>query len=114
MYVFSKLHPNALKANKKYTPQDSDWVCYWHLFSGDELKTQVITIAHKPTDYVYSFLYPEVAEFYKADERGGLEKKMQEVFKVDNVQEAVNACLKFLDDARIEYLGKPFFVKELA
>jgi ATP-binding cassette subfamily F protein 3 len=48
----SKLNELALKAKKIYSPNNSNWNCYYHALSGEELKNQIITIAHKQLDKV--------------------------------------------------------------
>jgi hypothetical protein len=113
MHKFSGLSEQALKSNKKYTEPESDWVCYWHGLSGDDLVSQIITVAHKPTDSVYSFTFSEVSGFYKLGEIPEIQKNIEGIFNVENVQEAVDSVLQFLDDAKIEYTGKSF-IKEAA
>jgi hypothetical protein len=113
MYTFSQLPPNALKAKKKYTTAETNWVCYWHLLSGGELKLQIITVAYKPKDMVYSFNYPELADFYKLDEVQGIKKQLEKVFDVNDVDEPAKAIIQFLDDAKIEYSGKTFIQKDI-
>lgn len=105
--MFSKLNSEALKSKKTYINSASDWCCYWHLLSGDELKNQVFTVAHKPSDKVYSFSYSELSGLYKLKGVEGVEKNIEALFATENVTDAVNSSLQFLNDARIEYLGKP-------
>lgn len=109
--MYSKLNQEALKAIKVYV-NDDVWHCYWHGLSGDELKTQIFTVAHKPTDKVYSFMFTELSNLYKLNGEQEVDEYMHKIFNVD-VAVPVQCVLPFLNDARIEYLGKPF-IKELA
>ncbi len=114
--AYSKASKLALKAKKVYSSIDSTWHCYYHYLSGDELKNQIITIAHKPTDAMWSFQYKELTAPYKEKEDAGLVELIKQKYNVtDNeVPECVNCIKEFLDDAKIEYTGRPFFNKELA
>ncbi len=111
----SKLNELALKAKKIYSPNNSNWHCYYHALSGEELKNQIITIAHKQLDKVESFSYQDITAPYKMYQDQGLCKFIQEMFNVsiDEIIECSNYVKQFYDDARIEYLNKPFFNKEI-
>jgi hypothetical protein len=108
---FSKLNELALKTKKVYSPIDSNWHCYYHALSGEELKNQVITIAHKNLDKVESFSYQDITAPYKMNEDQGLYDFIKQMFDVsiDEIIECSEYVKQFYDDARIEYLGKPFF-----
>lgn len=109
--MYSTINKEALKSKKTYTNNDV-WHCYWHGLSGDELKTQVFTVAHKPSDQMLSFDFTDLSSPYKFNEAQGVLEHLEEKFNVE-VNEIVPFALQFLNDARIEYLGKPF-IKELA
>jgi len=108
---FSKLNELALKAKKVYSPINSNWHCYYHALSGEELKNQVISIAHKQLDKIESFTYEDITQPYKMYEDQGLYNFIKEWFDVsiDEIIECSEYVKQFYDDARIEYLGKPFF-----
>lgn len=112
---FSKLNELALKAKKIYSKENSNWHCYYHALSGEELKNQVISIAHKPLDKIESFSYQDITSPYKMNEDQGLYSFIKEWFDVsDNeIIECSEYVKQFYDDARIEYIGKPFFNKEI-
>jgi hypothetical protein len=114
--AYSKASELALKAKKVYSSIDSTWHCYYHHLSGDELKEQILTIAHKPTDAMMSFAYKDLTAPYKMYEDQGLINFVKEKYNVadEEVYECVNCIKEFLDDAKIEYIGKPFFNKEIA
>jgi hypothetical protein len=84
--------------------------------SGDDLSTQIITIAYKPTDAMWSFTYKELGSIYKEKDDFGLvdliTKKYQT--KDDELYECINCIKEFLNDAKIEYTGRPFFNKEVS
>jgi hypothetical protein len=112
---YSKATELALKAKKNYSSIDSNWHCYYHALSGDELKEQIMTIAHKPTDAMISFYFKDLTAPYKEREDQGLVEFVKQKYKVtDNeIPECINCIKEFLDDAKIEYTGKPFFNKEI-
>jgi len=112
---YKKASELALKAKKVYSSIDSPWHCYYHALSGDELKEQIMTIAHKPTDAMMSFAYKDLTAPYKMYEDQGLVEFVRHNYKVtDNeIPECINCIKEFLDDAKIEYTGKPFFNKEI-
>ena len=113
--AYSKATELALKAKKVYSSIDSPWHCYYHALSGDELKEQILTIVHKPTDAMMSFAYKDLTAPYKMYEDQGLFNFIKEKYNVaeQEVFECVNCIKEFLDDAKIEYTGKPFFNKEI-
>jgi len=113
--AYSKASKLALKAKKVYSSIDSPWHCYYHALSGDELKEQIMTIAHKPTDAMMSFSFKDLTSSYKMYEDQGLVNFVKEKYKVsdEEIPECVNCIKEFLDDAKIEYTGKPFFNKEI-
>jgi len=112
---YSKATKLALKAKKVYSSIDSPWHCYYHALSGDELKEQIMTIAHKPTDAMMSFAYKDLTAPYKMYEDQGLVDFVKQKYKAtDNeIFECINCIKEFLDDAKIEYTGRPFFNKEI-
>jgi len=109
--MYSKASKAALKSNKTYV-NDDVWHCYWHALSGDELKTQIFTAAHKPSDQILSFSFSDLATPYKVNEEQGIKDYLKDKFKVD-ADELVPCVLQFLNDAKIEYTGRPF-IKETA
>jgi hypothetical protein len=109
--MYSKATEAALKAYKTYV-NDDVWHCYWHGLSGDELKTQIFTAAHKPSDQIISFSFPDLVYPYKLNEEQGVAAELRKKFGL-NADEIAQYALQFLNDARIEYLGKPL-IKELA
>ena len=108
---YSKATPLALKAKKVYSSIDSNWHCYYHALSGDELKEQILTIAHKPTDAMYSFTFKELSAPYKENEDQGLIEFFNKNYQVSQEEtfELLTYIKEFLDDAKIEYTGRPFF-----
>jgi len=114
--AYSKATELALKAKKNYSSIDSNWHCYYHALSGDELKEQILTIAYKPKDVIYSFYFKDLTAPYKMYEDQGLVDFVRHNYKAtDNeIPECINCIKEFLDDAKIEYTGKPFFNKEIA
>lgn len=109
--MYSTINKQALKAIKTYVDNDV-WHCYWHALSGDELKTQIFTVAHKPSDQMISFYFSDLSSPYKLNGEQGVLDHLKQQFNVD-ADEIVPFALQFLNDAQIEYLGKPF-IKELA
>jgi len=113
--AYSKATELALKAKKNYSSIDSNWHCYYHHLSGDELKEQIMTIAHKPTDQMNSWSFKDLSAPYKEKENIGLIEFIKQKYNpADNeIPECINYIKEFLDDAKIEYTGKPFFNKEI-
>jgi hypothetical protein len=109
--MYSKLNKEALKSIKTYV-NDDVWHCYWHGLSGDELVNQIFTVAHKPSDVVYSLNFTELSSLYKLDGAEKINEFLHKVFDV-GVEVPVQHVLQFLNDAKIEYTNKPFF-KETA
>jgi hypothetical protein len=109
--AYSKATELALKAKKVYSSVDSPWHCYYHHLSGDELKEQILTIAHKPTDAMMSFSFKDLTAPYKMYEDQGLVNFVKEKYKVSDkeIPECVKCIKEFFDDAKMEYTGKPFF-----
>jgi hypothetical protein len=99
------------KANKRYSTYDnSSWHCFWHRLSGDELRSQIISIFYKQKKE-NSWAYDEVSAPYKHNEEDGLKVWLSENYpdaSDEELNECMNYILEFLDDARIEYVGKPF------
>lgn len=98
----SKASELALKANKVYL-DNSEWLCFWHKLSGDELKSQIFTVANKHQDKLVSYTFSQLSGVYKAFEEEGIKKLL-------GTDLLVPYALQFLDDAKIEYTGKPFIV----
>jgi hypothetical protein len=113
--AYSKATELALKAKKVYSTIGSSWHCYYHALSGDELKEQIITIVYKPKDQMNSWSFKDLSNTYKMYEDQGLVNFIKEKYKVldEELPECVNSIKEFLDDAKIEYTGKPFFNKEI-
>lgn len=98
----SKASDLSLKANKIYL-DNSEWLCFWHKLSGDELKSQIFTIANKHQDKLVSYTFSQLSSVYKAFEEQGLKEIL-------SAELLVPYALQFLDDAKIQYTGKPFIV----
>lgn len=109
---YKKATELALKSKKNYSAETSTWHCYYHHLSGDELKEQILTIAHKPTDAMMSFAYKDLTAPYKMYEDQGLIDFVKEKYKAsdEEVSECVGYIKEFFDDAKIEYTGRPFFI----
>ncbi len=97
---FSQATELALKANKVYV-DNSEWMCYWHRLSGDELKNQIFTVANKHQDQLTSYTFSQLSAAYKAFEENGVKQIL-------GSETLVPYATKFLNDAKIEYTGKPF------
>jgi dTDP-4-amino-4,6-dideoxygalactose transaminase len=69
-------------------------------------------IGVKQLDKVESFSYQDITAPYKMYQDQGLCKFIQEMFNVsmDEIIECSNYVKQFYDDARIEYLNKPFLI----
>jgi hypothetical protein len=106
--MLSKATELALKSKTKYLDNDK-WLVYYHALSGDELKNQILSIGHKPTDKLVSFSFLDLSNPYKENEEQGIANKLQKDFKVET-DELVFYVLEFLNEAKIEYTGKPFIV----
>lgn len=109
--MLSKATKLALKANKVYI-DNSEWYCYWHALSGDELKTQIFTVGHKLIDKIVSYPFYELSSAYKEHEEQGIENRLKKDFDAET-KSLVPYVLEFLNDAKIEYTNKPF-IKEIA
>ena len=104
--MFSKASSLALKAAKVYLNNEK-WVCYYHALSGDELKTQIFTIANKKTDKMISYYFQDLSAKYKEFEEQGIKNKLKKDFEV-NADECLPCVIEFLNDAKIEYTNKPY------
>jgi hypothetical protein len=109
--AYSKASELALKSKKVYSNVDSPWHCYYHALSGDELKEQIITIAHKQTDVMWSFEYKDLTAPYKMYEDQGLINFLKDKYDAseEEITECINYIKEFFDDAKIEYTGRPYF-----
>jgi hypothetical protein len=107
--MFSKATELALKAQKVYLDNEN-WRCYWHGLSGDELKTQIFTVANKQTDKMISYAFSDISAKYKESEVLGLNELLVKDFEV-KVDECLPCTIEFLNDAKIEYTGSPY-IKE--
>jgi hypothetical protein len=96
----SKASELALKANKVYV-DNSELMCYWHKLSADELKSQIFTIANKQEDKLISYTFSQLSSAYKAFEEEGIKEIL-------GSETLVPYAIEFLNDAKIEYTGKPF------
>lgn len=108
-----KLNELALKAKTQYSTWDnSNWHCYYHALSGDELNTQIISIFFKPTGDERSWTFGDVSTPYKINESDGIIKWIKETYgeKVTDAdaKELTEYIIQFLNEAKIEYTGKPF------
>lgn len=102
----------GLKAKKQYSTWDtSNWHCYYHALSGDELKAQIMSIFYKPTGDERSWPFVDLSAPYKMNEEDGVRKWIVDTYG-DTPQEDIEECLgyiiQFLNDAKIEYTGRPF------
>lgn len=108
----------ALKAKIQYsTWDDSNWHCYYHALSGDELKKQIISIFYKPTNDERSWCFEDISAEYKAYEKEGLTNWLKKTYGPEILEQDLNECVeymcRFLNDAREEFGLKPM-VKEIA
>lgn len=100
----------ALKAKIQYATWDnSNWHCYYHALSGDELKRQIISIFYKPTGDERSWYFEDVSARYKEHEEVGLKNWVQTTYGSTNedADECVGYILRFINDARAEFCMKP-------
>jgi hypothetical protein len=102
--MFSKASNLALKAAKVYLDNEK-WVCYYHALSGDELKTQIFTVANKETDKIISYYFQDLSAKYREYEEIGIKAKLQQDFETE-ANECLPCIIEFLNDAKIEYTGK--------
>lgn len=109
--MFSKASALVLKASKVYLDNEH-WKCYYHALSGDELKSQILTVANKVTDKMISYPFSELSAKYREYEEQGIKAQIEKDFNVD-ANECVPCVIEFLNDAKIEYTGRPY-IKELA
>lgn len=114
--AYSKATELALKAKKVYSSIDSVWHCYYHALSGEELKEQIMTIAHKPSDAMWSFSFQDLTKPYKMYEDQGLLEFVKQKYDVSSEEayECIAYIKEFFDDAKIEYTGRPYFNKEIS
>lgn len=105
--MLSKATPQALKSQKTYL-DDSEWLCFWHRLSGDELKEQIYTVGHKPTDQLISFTFKDLSGAYKLEDMDGVKKLIAEKFGVSEVTPSAECAFNFLNDAKLEYTGKEY------
>ena len=104
--MFSKANPLSLKAAKVYL-DDTTWLCYYHALSGDELKTQIFTVANKETDKMISYSFQDLSAKYKEFEEQGIKNQLEKDFEV-NAKDCLPCAINFLNDAKIEYTNKPY------
>lgn len=105
----SKATPLALKAKTEYLNNDK-WLAYYHALSGDDLPSQIFTIAHKTSDKMISYPFADLSDEYKKYEAEGIKNKLQKDLS-DDPSDLIPHVLQFLNDAKIEYTGRPF-IKE--
>lgn len=106
----------GLKAKTQYsTWVNSNWHCYYHALSGDELKTQIISIFYKPTGDERSWSFEDVSDPYKKYEEAGIKEWVQKTYCAtdEDSNECVRYVCQFLNDARKEFSMEPI-VKEVA
>lgn len=99
------------KAKVKYSTETSNWNCFYHALSGDELKSQIMSIFYKPTNQENSWSFSDLSAPYKMyDEQGILEwiKLNYKNISDNDLNECLIYILQFLNDAKLEYTGKPF------
>lgn len=99
------------KANKRYLTYDNSiWHIFWHKLSGEDLKSQIVSIFYNK-EKESSWSYEEVSAPYKMYEEEGLKSWLSSVYPKateEELNECIEHILEFLDDAKIEYTGKPF------
>lgn len=106
----------ALKAKIQYsTWDDSNWHCYYHALSGDELKKQIISIFYKPTGDERSWSFEDLSAYYKICEEDGLRNWIKQTYgekvTLEDVEEVLTYICRFFNDACEEFGRKPL-VKE--
>lgn len=109
-----KISGLALKAKIQYSTWDkSNWHCYYHALSGDELKNQIISIFYKPTKDQRSWTYENLSSLFKEYEEFGIKKWLKETYAAsdNDIDECVNYILTFFNDAREEFNMKPLTYK---
>jgi hypothetical protein len=104
--MLSTANQASLKSSKTYLDNNT-WLCYYHALSGDELKNQILTIANKTTDQMISYSFKELSACYKINEVQGIADQLQYNFAQD-VSELLPYTIEFLNDAKIEYTGRPY------
>lgn len=100
----------GLKAKIQYATWDSsNWHCYYHALSGDELKTQIISIFYKPTGDERSWAFEDVSAPYKAYEEAGIKDWIKKIYGAtdEDADECLGYVCKFINDARAEFGMKP-------
>jgi hypothetical protein len=101
-----------LKAAKQYsTWETSNWYCFYNRLSGDELKTQILSLFYRPTGNVKSWCFSDLSSSYKENEELGVAQWINSKYgdmPQEDIQECVEYICQFLDDAKIEYTGRPF------
>lgn len=105
--MYSKASKLALKASKIYLDNEN-WVCYYHALSGEELKSQIFTVANKKTDKMISYSFSDLSIKYKEYEEQGIKNLLKNDFEIE-VDECLPCAFNFLNDAKIEYTNKPYF-----
>lgn len=106
--MFSKATPLALKAKKVYL-DDSEWYIYYHALSGEELKTQILSMAHKPTDMLLSYNFEEISTAHKVNDMDGVKEFLQAQFVGVDLTNLIPKVVDFLNDAKLEYTNRPYF-----
>lgn len=104
----------GLKAKIQYSTWDnSNWHCYYHGLSGDELKNQIISIFYKPTGDERSWQFVEISSSYKLYQEQGLRDWIVKTYNanIEDVEELIGYIKQFFDDACEEF-GRKSIVKE--
>jgi len=104
--MYSKATLLSLKSAKTYLDTNK-WLCFYHALSGDELKTQIFTVANKETDKMISYYYQDLSAKYKEFEEQGIKNHLKKDFEID-ADDCLPCVINFLNDAKIEYTNKPY------
>lgn len=101
----------GLKAKVQYSTWDnSNWHCYYHALSGDELKNQIMSIFYKPTGDERSWQFKDLSSAYKMSEEDGVRQWIVDTYgqmPQEDIEECLGYIVRFLNDARAEFNMKP-------
>lgn len=106
-----KLNDLALKAKTQYSTWDnSNWHCYYHALSGDELSNQILSLFYKPNQIYKSHQFSEVSQHWKMYEEQGIVNWLKKTYEAsdEDCQEALTYAKQFLNEAKIEFTGRKF------
>lgn len=106
----------GLKSKVQYSTWDeSNWHAYWHALSGDELKSQIMSIFYKPTGDERSWAFSDLSAPYKMHDEDGVRAWIRKTYQasIKDVEALLPHILNFLNDACAEFNVRPI-VKEVA